>query len=82
LAYSENEDPFDFTNEVLGADAVQKSPFIKDSQEGEVRTSFLLVNTLLTLLVSKEIIKMEEVNSLMAELHIEYKKTRRGGDAL
>ena len=43
----------------------------------EVTTSYLLVNVLLNLLISKGIIRQHEVDSLLLELHAEYRKAKK-----
>jgi hypothetical protein len=76
------DEDFDFTDLVLpGSSEVpnqdDSQAAFTISQEDEVTTSYLLVNTLLNLLLQKGIVKQHEVNSLLSELHVEYKKGRR-----
>ena len=47
------------------------------SREEEITTSYLLVNTLLNLLISKGIIQQSEVNELLSELHKNYIQKKR-----
>lgn len=49
------------------------------TEQDEVTTSYLLVNTLLSLLIQKNIINEQEVNSLLKELHSQYRQTKKGG---
>lgn len=46
----------------------------------EAITSYLLVNALLNLLLAKGIIYQHEVNALIAELYVEYRKHKRSGN--
>ena len=47
------------------------------SRDQEITTSYLLVNTLLNLLIKKEIIKHSEVNEILSELHQNYIQSKR-----
>ncbi|SFJ63475.1 hypothetical protein SAMN02799624_05283 [Paenibacillus sp. UNC496MF] len=49
------------------------------TMEDELRTSYLLVNVLLGLLVQKGVITQAEVDTLLAELYAEYKARRKVG---
>jgi hypothetical protein len=81
---SQEKDDFDFS-EIIGEPA--KEPVLPSGEtekpehpyQGEVQTSYLLVNALMTLLVRKGIIHPHEVQALVAELHIEYMKKRGRG---
>lgn len=42
----------------------------------EVKTSYLLVNALMTVLVKKGLINEEEVNDVLTEMYIEYKRKK------
>lgn len=78
---------FDFSDQILGeqgkeSEATQpespKTPAAMNYQ-GEVHTSYLLVNALLNLLIRKGIIYPHEVNTLVGELHEEYMKKKGKG---
>jgi hypothetical protein len=59
------------------AETKSSSHIADDGREEEIRTSYLLVNVLLTLLIDKGIIHQGEVDELLEELFDEYKKKRR-----
>lgn len=52
---------------------------VKFTYDKEVQTSFLLTNALMNLLIRKQIIYPHEVQTLVAELHIEYMKMKKKG---
>ena len=80
---------FDFSDQILGEqgkeeatnEAQSESPKIPAAMnyQGEVHTSYLLVNALLNLLIRKGIIYPHEVNTLVGELHEEYMKKKGKG---
>jgi hypothetical protein len=75
------DDLFDFSEQVLGEPAKDtQSDKLKPvlTNESEVLTSYLLVNALMNLLIRKHIIQSHEVQVLIAELHVEYMKLKRG----
>lgn len=83
-----DDDFFDFTEQILGEPTKEthKEEEIKmESVEKvelnfntEIQTSYLLVNALLNLLIRKGVIHHHEVNALVAELHADYMKKKRG----
>jgi hypothetical protein len=77
-----DEQDFDFLDQVLPSQAIEnknETPFHDDavSFNDQVRTSYLLVNALLNLLIQKGIIYPHEVNTLINELHQQLKLKRR-----
>jgi hypothetical protein len=72
-----DEQAFDFLEELIFDH--QEMPFEEETitLEDQVRTSYLLVNTLLHLLVQKKIIQPHEIHDLLRELHQEL-RNRRG----
>jgi hypothetical protein len=50
------------------------------SYDTEVQSSYLLVNALLNLLIRKQLIYPHEVQALVAELHVDYMKKKKGRD--
>lgn len=82
-ALGDHEDDFDFT-EFTGHEPSQPKPAeasqMQDiSLKGEVHTSYILVNSLMTILLRKGYITKEELNPLIAELHAEYMKKKGEG---
>jgi hypothetical protein len=84
---SRSEDAFDFSDQMFTPveesepakdNIAEPAPEPKDRLETEVRTSYLLVNVLLNLLVRKRIIHQHEVQSLLGELHKDYMEQRKG----
>lgn len=82
-----DDDIFDFTNQVFGEIAKESEQNHEGEQssqqpvlnrDSEVHTSYLLVNALMTLLLRKGMIYPHEINALVAELHVEYIKKKRG----
>lgn len=83
---------FDFSNEIFGESNLESDSEVYTENElskvnqppsilnndSEVHTSYLLVNTLLNLLVKKGIIRQDEIQVTLAELHKEYIKKKKG----
>jgi hypothetical protein len=85
-----DEDFFDFSEQILGEPAkelvlpsgeISEDHLKPNPYQSEVQTSYLLVNALLNLLVRKGIIFQHEVQSIVAELHIDYMKRKRGSSS-
>lgn len=82
-----DDELFDFSDQVLGGQAgdtnevkpEEKQEPVAMNYQGEVHTSYLLVNALFNLLVRKGIIYPHEVNTLVGELHEEYMKKKGKG---
>lgn len=75
----QDDDFFDFSEQIFGEPVKEKreeTPALNSSNE--IKTSYILVNALLSLLIQKGIIHHHEVNSLVAELYDEYVKKKRG----
>jgi hypothetical protein len=79
-ANEKDDDLFNFSDQIIGESAKEPPEIIHApkilTQETEIQTSYLLVNALMTLLVRKELIQPSEVQSLVAELHVEYMKKK------
>lgn len=59
-------------------DKIPSLPEIKmNPSQNEVYTSYLLVNALFNLLVTKGIIKSSEITPLLADLHVSYKNGKK-----
>jgi hypothetical protein len=54
--------------------AAQQPTSDQDFPKDQLRTSYLLVNVLLTLLIDKGYIQQQEVDNLLHELYAEYKR--------
>ncbi|OXB94842.1 hypothetical protein [Parageobacillus galactosidasius] len=72
-----DDQAFNFLDELIVEH--KETPFEEEiiTLEDQVRTSYLLVNTLLHLLIQKKIIQPHEVHNLLRELHQEL-RNRRG----
>lgn len=81
-ALGERDDElFDFSEQILGEPVKEIKPSPEKvvlNKDSEVMTSYLLVNALLNLLIRKGVIYPHEVNALVAELHVDYLKKKRG----
>lgn len=81
-----SDDMFDFSEEIFGESPHglknTTPPVEKDEPKldykNEVHTAYILVNALLNLLIQKGYIKSHEVNSIVAELHEQFMKRKRG----
>lgn len=78
-----SDDRFDFSEFIVGGEKPhtnsQTPPDTSNvslSIENEVKTSYLLVNALLKILITKGIIHSGEVNDLVKELHNDYLKMK------
>jgi hypothetical protein len=71
------QDNLDLFNDMIPKPK-EKSKEVPSSSsfEDEIRTSYLLVNVLLSLLIDKGIIQQGEVDELLGELYEEYKRKR------
>lgn len=77
----DDDDLFGFSKQIFGESAEDlkaeaKKPGLTTATE--VQTSYILVNALLSLLIRKGVIYSHEVNALVAELHADYIKKKRG----
>lgn len=79
------KDEFNFLDEVMPDHSVRKEEDTPKQEnafspdEDLVFSSYLLVNALMNILVQKGLIKVDEVTSILGDLHKELKENRRGG---
>lgn len=78
-----SDDRFDFSEFIVGggkphtnSQTPPDTSKVSLSIENEVKTSYLLVNALLKILITKGIIHSGEVNDLVKELHNDYLKMK------
>lgn len=78
-----SDDRFDFSEFIVGGEkphtSSQTTPDtskVSLNAENEVKTSYLLVNALLRILITKGIIRFSEVNDLVKEMHNDYLKMK------
>jgi len=71
------EDTLDLFDDLVPKKEVkeEKKP-VDFTQDDLIRTSYLLVNVLLELLLQKGIIQQAEVDKLLEEVYVEYKRKR------
>lgn len=78
-----NDDFFDFSEQIFGESKPnlneQKDKTVTElTLENEVHTSYVLVNALLNLLIQKGYIHSYEVSEIVAELHQQFIKRKKG----
>lgn len=80
-----DDDFFDFSDQIISDFAplpeVPKQEETKNAfsmNSNEVQTSYFLVNALMSLLISKGIIRPDEIQSIVSDLYVDYIKKKKG----